>query len=83
MLKELLALAKEIKEEKKYRAQLITENTSIDALDYFVQKTRATGVTITVEFNDGKRIRIEPYTGQKVESKTFAEKYMEAHKNAV
>lgn len=83
MIKELLELAKTIKEEKKYRAQLLTENVSIDALDYFVQKTRATGVTITVEFNDGKRIRIEPYNPQTIKTQTFAEKYMEAHKNAV
>ncbi len=79
MLKELLELAKTIRDEKKYRAQLLKEKLTVDALEYFFQKSRATGVKVTLSFdNKHERIEIEPKVADKLEVKSFRQKFEEA-----
>lgn len=78
VLKLVIQLMKERKEEAKYRAKLLDQNLNVDAFDYFLKKAAVTGVKVTMVFADGHKVEIEREEPNKVNYKSFSEQYKEA-----
>lgn len=60
MIKEILQLVHEMKEEKKFKAQCLSTNFNEDFFEMICKKARIQGVEIELQFKNGNKAVIKP-----------------------
>lgn len=78
VLKELRETIKEKKQEEAYRAQLIKMPFNFEALEYLASKYKDRKITVNIQ--GGHSIVIEPLVNVDKSSKSFRQRFEEAHK---
>lgn len=74
MIKEILQLVHEMKEEKKFKAQCLSTNFNEDFFEMICRKARIQGIEIELQFKNGNKAVIRPTSLNTVNYVPFAEK---------
>lgn len=78
IIRELIALVKEKKQEEAYRAQLMKMPLNFEALEYLASKYKDRKITVQIEGNAS--ITIEPMVNNAAKVPSFRERFEAAHK---
>lgn len=78
IIRELVTLVKEKKQEEAYRAQLMKMPLNFEALEYLASKYKDRKITVQIEGNAS--ITIEPMVNNAAKVPSFRERFEAAHK---